>query len=105
MNAPPNKLEKVWWVQAEAIAGLSRLHAFRPAPQILRQLERTVDWVERYQRDPSEGEWYWGVLPNGQLGIHRDAKSEAWKANYHLVRGILFTSDWLGRWLNGTPAR
>jgi mannobiose 2-epimerase len=105
VEAAPNKLEKIWWIQAEAIAGLFRLYAYRPNPLNLEQLERTVTWVERYQRDPNEGEWYWGVLPDGTLGSHRDLKSEEWKSSYHLVRAMLFTSDWLKNYLDAHPAQ
>ncbi len=94
-NGAPTKLEKIWWVQAEAIAGLYRLYQYRMDPTFLDQLERTLDYTEKYLRDPNQGEWYWGVLPDGSLGQHRDLKSEEWKSSYHVVRALLFTRDWM----------
>lgn len=94
-NGAPTKLDKIWWVQAEAIAGLYRLYQYRLEPKFLDQLEKTLDFVERYQRDPNLGEWYWGVLPDGSLGQHRDNKGEEWKASYHTVRALLFTRAWM----------
>ena len=105
VDAPATSLEKLWSVQAEAIAGLFRLYTHRPKLVTLDQLEQTLNWVERYQRDPNEGEWYWGVMPDGRLGPHRDVKSEEWKSSYHLVRAMLFTSDWLKRYHEANPAQ
>lgn len=95
VDGKPTRIEKIWWVQAEAIAGLLRLYQYRPTRKFLSMLLATTEWVQRYQRDPNEGEWYWGVLADGRLGSHRDAKSEEWKSSYHVVRSLLFTGDWL----------
>jgi cellobiose epimerase len=93
-------LEKVWWVQIEAIAGLYMLYQYRADRRLLDQLEGTLDFSERYLLDPNEGEWYWGVLPGGSLGPRRDNKGEEWKASYHLVRGLMFTAAWMSQTLS-----
>jgi cellobiose epimerase len=94
-NGPATKLEKIWWIQAEAIAGLYRLYQYKRDPKLLDKLEQTIAFVEKYQRDPNQGEWYWSVLPDGSLGQHRDNKSEEWKSSYHLIRALLFTRAWM----------
>jgi mannose/cellobiose epimerase-like protein (N-acyl-D-glucosamine 2-epimerase family) len=105
VDAPATKLEKRWWIQAEAIANLFRLYTHRPKRVTLDQLEPTLNWVERYQHDPNEGEWYWSVMPDGRLGPHSDVKSEKRKSSYHLVRGMLFTSDRLKHYHEANPAQ
>ena len=94
-NGAPTKLEKVWWVQAEAIAGLCRLFRYRAEPRLLEQLEATLDFIETYLRDPNLGEWYWSVLPDGSFGQHRDIKGAEWKSSYHVVRALLFARNWM----------
>jgi mannobiose 2-epimerase len=99
----PTKLEKVWWIQAEAVPGLWWLYRLSENDIYLDRLEKTLTWIETKQRDPQYGEWYWGVKPDGSVGPHGDAKGEEWKASYHGVRGMLFTSDWIAESL-GDPA-
>jgi mannobiose 2-epimerase len=103
VDGPATKLEKIWWVQAEAIAGMVMLHQHRATPTLLQKLEATLDWVERYQWDRNQGEWYWGVASDGRLGAHRDVKSEEWKSSYHVLRALLFSSQWLNEVLTRTP--
>jgi cellobiose epimerase len=99
----PTKLEKVWWIQAEAVPGLWWLYRLSENDTYLDRLEKTLTWIETKQRDPQYGEWYWGVKPDGSIGPRGDHKGEEWKASYHGVRGMLFTSDWIAQTL-GDPA-
>jgi mannobiose 2-epimerase len=106
----PNKLEKIWWVQAEALPGLFRLYQRTGDASYLEQLERTLSFIERYQSDAEFGGWYWGVTPDGKLGPRGDKKGEEWKASYHDTRALVFTSDWIAEHLsagrtNGTSSR
>jgi mannobiose 2-epimerase len=99
----PTKLEKVWWIQAEAVPGLWWLYRMTEDAKYLERLEKTLSWIETRQRDPQYGEWYWGIAPDGSIGARGDHKGEEWKASYHGVRGMLFTSDWIAEVL-GDPA-
>lgn len=97
LGAVATKREKLWWVQAEALAGLYRLYELTAAPEQLTRLEQTLSFIETHQHDREFGEWYWGVLQDGSLGSRGDGKGEEWKASYHGVRALVFTSDWIGR--------
>lgn len=97
----PTKLEKVWWVQAEALAGLWSLYRLSKDASYLDRLERTLTWIETKQLDAQHGEWFWGINPDGSIGPRGDHKGEEWKAEYHALRGVLFTSDWIDQFLSG----
>jgi mannobiose 2-epimerase len=89
------KREKIWWIQAEALPGLYELHRLSKDPKYLERLERTLDWIENHQVDREFGGWYWGVLEDGKLGPRGDDKGEEWKANYHDLRALVVTSEWI----------
>jgi mannobiose 2-epimerase len=96
----PTKLEKIWWVQAEALPGLFRLYQATGEPSYLDMLEKTLTFIERFQSDPEYGGWYWGVTSEGALGPRGDKKGEEWKASYHDSRALVFTSDWIASHLH-----
>jgi cellobiose epimerase len=96
----PNKLEKIWWIQAEALPGLWWLYRLTGETSYLDRLESTLAWIETSQVDREFGEWYWGINPDGSVGPHGDHKGEEWKAQFHALRGALFTSDWIGEALS-----
>jgi mannobiose 2-epimerase len=85
-NAPANRRDKVWWVQAEAI--VSALYMYRLTRQEVYRhcFCQTLDWVVKYQVDWEHGDWYERVAPNGrQFGN----KAWAWKSSYHNGRAML----------------
>jgi mannobiose 2-epimerase len=96
----PVKLEKIWWIQAEALPGLWWLYRLSNDASYLDRLESTLAWIETSQVDREYGEWYWGINPDGSVGPRGDHKGEEWKASYHQLRATLFTSDWIGRQLS-----
>ncbi len=95
LKGPATKREKIWWIQAEALPGLYRLYALSRDPSLLDRLEQTLSFIENYQRDAEHGEWYWGITEAGAVGPRGSNKGEEWKASYHNVRALLFTSDWI----------
>jgi mannobiose 2-epimerase len=99
----PIKLEKVWWVQAEALPGLWWLYRSSNDPSYLTRLESTLSWIETKQVDAEYGEWFWGINPDGSVGPRGDHKGEEWKAEYHAVRSVVFTADWIDQILSGAP--
>jgi cellobiose epimerase len=96
----PMKLEKIWWVQAEALPGLWWLYRMTNDVIYLDRLERTLTWIETKQVDAEYGEWYWGITSDGSIGPRGDHKGEEWKAQYHALRATLFTADWIDQVLS-----
>lgn len=96
----PTKLEKVWWIQAEALPGLWWLYRLSNDASYLDKIESTLAWIEAHQVDRAYGEWYWSINPDGSVGSHGDHKGEEWKAQYHQLRATLFTSDWISEALS-----
>jgi len=103
-SGDPMKLEKVWWVQAEALPALWWLYRLTQDTLYLDRLEKTLTWIETHQVDAEYGEWYWGILPDGSIGPRGDHKGEEWKAQYHALRATLFTADWIEQNLARTEA-
>ena len=94
-NQPPAQLEKVWWVQFEALPGLYWLYRLTGDTLHLARLERTLGWLETGGHDAEFGEWYFAVNPDGSVGQRGDHKGELWKASYHNLRALVLTEDWL----------
>jgi len=97
-SATVNNTEHIWWVEFESLSGNYWLYRLTCDPIYLTRLESTLKWIEA-RRDPT-GEWYWGNLPNGSIGPHGTNKGDEWKASYHNLRALLFTSDWVHGTLN-----
>jgi mannobiose 2-epimerase len=94
-GAHATKTEKIWWVQVEALLGLWALYGLSRSDEVLSDLEGTLDFIERYQRDARFGGWYWGLTPTGEIGPHGTNKGEEWKASYHELRALVLTEDWI----------
>ncbi len=99
-----DRREKVWWVQAEALAGLWYLHASTSSPRALIQLERTLGWIEEHQRDAEYPGWYWGLDGPGRVASRGTHKGELWKTGYHDVRALTYTADWIASALDRRQA-
>jgi mannobiose 2-epimerase len=91
----PVKREKIWWIQAEALPALYQLYALTNDSRYIDRLEKTLDFIERYQADSEFGGWYWGVTEDGNIGPRGDGKGEEWKAAYHDLRALVVTSEWI----------
>ncbi len=88
-----NDLDKVWWVQFEALEGLWWAYALSAESAYLERLERTLDWIERTEDLPA-GEWFATTNPDGSAA-GANYKSDEWKASYHTVRALVFLQDWI----------
>ena len=93
-NGTPLSLEKIWWVQFEALSGLWWTFTLTGDIVQLQRLEAVLQWIEEV-RDEEHGEWYWSHLPNGELGPRGDLKGAEWKTSYHNLRALVFTYDWI----------
>jgi mannobiose 2-epimerase len=86
-------LDKIWWVQFEALEGLWWAHMLSGEARQLERLERTLDWVE-FTEDKPSGEWFATTNPDGSAS-GADYKGDEWKASYHSVRSLVYLQDWI----------
>jgi mannobiose 2-epimerase len=86
-------LDKIWWVQFEALEGLWWAHVLSGDALQLDRLERTLDWVE-FTEDRPVGEWFAATNPDGSPA-GADYKGDEWKASYHSVRALVYLQDWV----------
>jgi mannobiose 2-epimerase len=92
-GAPAADLDKVWWVQFEAVAGLWWDFAIGGDPARLDQLERTVAWIEAAEDTPI-GEWFAVTNPDGSASGSSN-KADEYKESYHPMRSLVFVEDWI----------
>jgi mannobiose 2-epimerase len=85
-NAPADKREKVWWVQAEAVVSALRMYRMTQDAKYLAVFERTFDFIDKQLVDWETGEWHWAIDPQGQP---QGDKANAWKAGYHNGRAMI----------------
>lgn len=86
-------LDKVWWVQFEAVAGLWWDFAIGGDPARLNQLERTVSWIEAAEDTPT-GEWFAITNADGSAAGSSN-KADEYKESYHPMRSLVFVEDWI----------
>jgi cellobiose epimerase len=77
---------KVWWVQAEAMLGMLKLHRITGEPRYYETFEKTLDWVAKRQTDWRNGDWFAEI---DAFGRPRGDKAGAWKGPYHNGRALL----------------
>jgi mannobiose 2-epimerase len=87
-------LDKIWWVQLEALAGLWWDYELSGDTVALDRLEQTTSWLEATEDLPS-GEWFASTNPDGSAAGGADYKGDEWKESYHSVRALVFVQDWV----------
>jgi mannobiose 2-epimerase len=87
-------LDKIWWVQLEALAGLWWAYELSGDTLALDRLEQTTGWLETTEDLPS-GEWFASTNPDGSAAGGADYKGDEWKESYHSVRALVFVQDWV----------
>jgi len=99
----PERRQKVWWVQAEALNGLLAAIgiAGREDARFAYALARTWQFFHDHQLDRRYGGCYESVQENGEPINSRRYKASRWKTAYHVVRALLNTIAAL----KGMPAR
>ncbi len=84
-----NGKDNVWWVAAEAMAGIMHLYLRTKNESHLVMLEQLWNTIkEDIVDDDPEGEWFW----YGKSAMHIDATkgmAEFWKTPYHNCRSLL----------------
>jgi mannobiose 2-epimerase len=87
-------LDKIWWVQFEALSGLWWTYELGGDAVALDRLEQTVRWLEVTEDVPS-GEWFASTNPDGSATGGADYKGDEWKESYHEIRALVFVQDWV----------
>lgn len=85
---------KIWWVQAEAAAGLWWTWILSQDEIHLARLENTLDWIEKYQLNAGTGEWFAETDSKGNI-IGTPNMGYDWKASYHTMRAMLYLEKWI----------
>ncbi len=80
-----DKRDKVWWVEAEACVSALYMYQMTRDGQYWDVFARTYDFIDRYQTDWRNGEW-WATVRDGK-GMGE--KGQIWKAGYHDGRAML----------------
>jgi mannobiose 2-epimerase len=78
-------VERHWWVQAEAVAGL--VYAYRSSgdKKYLNKAKDCWGYIQKHLIDRKSGEWYWSVGAHGNRNFSED-KAGFWKCPYHNSR-------------------
>lgn len=86
LGRPADKLEKVWWVQAESLVAMIYMYSLTGEERFLNDFERTLEWIEKHQVDWRNGDWFETVLPDGKAS---GMKAHIWKGAYHNSRAMV----------------
>jgi mannose/cellobiose epimerase-like protein (N-acyl-D-glucosamine 2-epimerase family) len=86
LGKPADKLEKVYLVQAESLVAMLYMYNLYREDRYLRDFERQLDWIEKYQVDWERGEWFEVVLPNGETA---GGKAHIRKSAFHNGRAVV----------------
>lgn len=86
LNAPADRREKIWWVQAEGLVAALYMYGLT-GEEIYREcFLKTLDWIINRQVDWRHGEWYESVSLDGKVA---GVKTGPWKCPYHNGRAML----------------
>ena len=96
-NQPADRLNKVWWVEAEAIVSALYMNRLTADPQYLDIFEQTYDYIEEHLVDFEYGEWHSSVTTRGAV---QGDKASIWKAGYHNGRAMIECLEILKQWKN-----
>ncbi|MES2651103.1 MAG: AGE family epimerase/isomerase [Bacteroidota bacterium] len=79
--------EKHWWPQAEAMVGFFNAYQLTANADFLLKSIRSWNFIGAMLKDHKNGEWYWGIYPDGTL--MKENKAGFWKCPYHNGRACM----------------
>lgn len=93
LNAPADRREKIWWVQAEGL--VTALHMYRmTGEEIYREcFLKTLEWIIDRQVDWQHGDCFESVSFDGEV---TGVKTGQWKCPYPNGRAMLQCLEMLG---------
>ena len=80
--------DKHWWMQAEAMVGLSYAWKITGKDIYRNQLEKVWHFIKNSMIDRQNGEWFWRVDKDG-IAITTEDKAGFWKCPYHNSRAMM----------------
>ncbi len=80
--------EKHWWVQAEAMVGFFNAWQMSGDEKFLDLSISNWRFVKDKIIDHANGEWFWGISPDGQV-MNTEDKVGIWKCPYHNSRACI----------------
>ncbi len=86
INAPADRREKIWWVQAEGLVGALKMYELTRDDVYIACFSRTLDWIVRHQTDWQHGDWHAQVSEKGRPS---GDKAGEWKCPYHNGRAMI----------------
>jgi len=86
LNQPADRLDKVWWIQAEALVSEIYMYHLTRDPLYLGYFEKTLDWIENHLVDWKNGDWFNTIRPDGKPVGN---KADIWKSAYHNSRAMI----------------
>lgn len=92
LNAPADRREKVWWVQAEGLVAALQMFRLTGEEVYWNCFSRTLEWIVNHQADWEHGDWYERI---DQVGRASGVKAGPWKSPYHNGRAMLHCLDLL----------
>lgn len=94
LGAHPDNRDKIWWVQAEALAASIYMYERTGDPDVLDCFFATLDWIEQRQVDWEHGDWHTRVP---EWGAPYGPKAGEWKSPYHHGRALILCAQSLRR--------
>ncbi|MCK9169870.1 MAG: AGE family epimerase/isomerase [Treponema sp.] len=76
---------RIWWNQAEAVNGFFNAWELSGSDNFKEAFQLVWKWIEEYQVDKKNGDWFWAVNENGKPDLEQ-AKGGNWKTAYHNAR-------------------
>ncbi len=92
-----NRKEKIWWVQAEALACSLEMTRLTGNKKYWDCFLSTLDWIEKHQMDRKRGDWYWSIREDGSPARE---KAGLWKAPYHNGRAMIHCLELIDKGLD-----
>lgn len=85
-NAPADRREKIWWVQAEGLVSALQMYRLTGEEVYFNCFSKTLDWIVKHQVDWEHGDWHAQVAKNEKPS---GDKAGAWKSPYHNGRAMI----------------
>jgi mannobiose 2-epimerase len=86
LNAPADRRDKIWWVQAEGLVAALQMYKLTGEPLYWDCFVLVLDWIAKHQVDWKNGDWFEMVDDEGKPS---GVKAGPWKGPYHNGRAML----------------